>query len=142
MLTYIESRAVRFRVVAQIALLASTAATTWCNAQQVIPSDQVLCRAAVASLMGRDINTIEVTRTQANITFTAYIRPSDGSVWRNRCRVDGPRIHWGTDVGRWRDHPLDEVVTYEVRGSKLTVRVSMSGSTGSSKVFDLQKVKK
>ncbi|OLO05241.1 hypothetical protein [Salinicola socius] len=96
-----------------------------------------LCRAMVSATMGRDVSIIHVDRQSGGITHLSYNRPSDNSHWAMRCRLDGNRIIWATDTGRWRTHKLDEVITYEVSGDRLTI--TQDWGDGSASVDEFTK---
>lgn len=105
-----------------------------------------VCRAAVAALNGRDPAIIKVERIENGIAHVGYVRPNDGKVWKNQCRVDGNRVVWasvdlngpGTGPGRWRTDAEDEVVTYAVRANTVTVRITYSdGSTEPEHVYTI-----
>lgn len=71
--------------------------------------------------MAHDPKAERVLKTEGGITYLRYIRPSDKTTWSTRCRIEGNRVYWASDPGRWRDDPRDEVVTYEVNGTGLKV---------------------
>jgi hypothetical protein len=88
-----------------------------------------VCRAAIAVVMGRDVAIIGVVKIEDGIAYTSYTRPSDSSVWKNRCKIEGDRIVWGTvdafgpgsGFGPWRVRPDDERVTFSIRGPDITI---------------------
>lgn len=50
---------------------------------------------------------------------TKYHRPDDGTLWRNLCRLRRDRVVWASirkdgSQGRWRDHQLDSVITFQL----------------------------
>lgn len=47
-----------------------------------------------------------------------------------RCKIDGRRMVWGNYNGRWRDHPLDSKITYEVGSA--TIRITEKHHDGSA----------
>jgi hypothetical protein len=79
--------------------------------------------------MGRDVNTISVTRFRDGETDVEYIRPDDQSVWKIRCKVEGDRVIWrgidsfgpGSGLGRWRDGPSDPRITVGLAGARVRV---------------------
>ncbi|MPR09217.1 hypothetical protein [Microvirga tunisiensis] len=79
--------------------------------------------------MGRDPQ-IMMVRPDGDVTHVSYNRPSDGSVWSYRCRLEGNRIIWASAEGRWRTHPDDGVLTYELEGST-KIRIVEAHSDGS-----------
>lgn len=113
----------------------------------VVLSDNDLgrvCRAAVAALNGRDPAIIKVENVADGIAYVRYARPTDGRVWKNRCRVEGNRVVWasvdlngpGSGPGRWRTDAEDEVVTYALKADTVKVRITYSdGSTEPEHVY-------
>src|SRR6202790_5840295 len=77
---------------------------------------EAICRTAIASILGRDPKTMQVTRTAGDVLFLTYVRPMDNFVWTYRCRIDGNRVVWATEPGRWREDPKAEEVFFEVVG--------------------------
>lgn len=51
-----------------------------------------------------------------------------------RCKVDARRIIWGNYNGRWRDHPLDSKIFYEV--SSTSVRITEQHKDGSEQLTE------
>ena len=105
-----------------------------------------VCRATIAALMGRDPSIIQVDRLSGGIAYTSYSRPSDGSIWKNRCRVEGDRVIWsavdlngpGTGPGRWRTHPLDETITYTIDGAQVSIKMTYSDGSVSEKTYSVR----
>jgi hypothetical protein len=75
---------------------------------------EAICRTAIASIAGRDPKIMQVTRTVGDVLFLTYVRAMDNFVWTYRCRVEGNRIVWASEPGRWRDDPKDDKVFFEV----------------------------
>lgn len=104
------------------------AASTFTEAQ--------ICKAGIGMLMGRDPKTMSITGTAVGVVSLNYTRPSDGSRWAYRCKVEGPRIMWASDTGRWRDDPRDEQLLYSIVGDSIEVTERLPGSGDSTrKVF-------
>ena len=102
----------------------------------------LICRAAVATLMGRPIDIITAAEVENDMIRTQYRRPDDATVWRNLCRFDGNRVVWATirsdgTAGRWRNHPLDPVVTFDVQTTALEIKVTDGGELTTEKRFAL-----
>jgi hypothetical protein len=38
----------------------------------------------------------------------------DNFVWTYRCRVEGNRVVWASEPGRWRDGPKDDEIFFEL----------------------------
>ena len=88
-----------------------------------------VCRAAIASINGRDAAIIKVDKIEDGIAYVSYKRPDDGKKWKNRCRLEGNKVIWaavdldgpGSGPGRWRNDPADEVITYKIDGDSITI---------------------
>ena len=64
---------------------------------------ETICRTAIASIAGRDPKIMQVTRTVGDVLFLTYVRPIDNFVWTYRCRIEGNRVVWAMEPGRWRE---------------------------------------
>jgi hypothetical protein len=101
-----------------------------------------ICRTAIASITGRDPKIMQVTRTFGDVLFLAYVRPIDNFVWAYRCRIDGNRVLWASEPGRWRDGPKDDEVLFEDVGAGKQLRIIENHGDGSStkQLFDRDKI--
>jgi hypothetical protein len=99
---------------------------------------EAICRTAIATIMGRDPKNMQVVRTVGDILFLTYVRPMDNFVWTYRCRIEGNRVVWATEPGRWREDHKDEKVFFEVVGAGKQLRIIENHSDGSStkQLFD------
>ena len=102
----------------------------------LVTEDRMLiCRAAIATTMGRPIGIITADEGQNDTVQTTYYRPGDNSIWRNMCRISGDRVIWASirddgSRGRWRSHPLDPYLRYELSEASLTItEIYGDGST-------------
>lgn len=87
-----------------------------------------ICRASIAALMGRPVNIIKTDSVHGDIAYVGYIRPSDGTVWKQRCRVGNGTVVWADSLGRWRDNgKWDEIITYAVTDGDLAIAVGYPG---------------
>lgn len=102
-----------------------------------------ICRAAIATIMGRDPGTIraapapDATTDRGMTVRTRYTRSSDGTVWRNECSVAGNRVLWAAidadgNVGRKR---LEDRLYYSAQGSSITIKLDMDGQRVSEKTY-------
>lgn len=87
-----------------------------------------VCKAGVATLMGRDPKTMKAKPLPDQLTRIEYRRSSDRKLWKFDCRIDGNKVimrgfdQFGNDgPGRWRDGPDDETITFVVDGDTVTV---------------------
>jgi hypothetical protein len=99
---------------------------------------EAICRTAIASIMGRDPKMMQVTRTAGDVLFLTYVRAMDNFVWTYRCRVEGNRVVWASEPGRWRDDPKDDEVFFEIVDAGKQLRIIENHGDGSStrQVFD------
>lgn len=89
-----------------------------------------VCRGAVAAIFSQPIDTIEEYHHESEISYVFYTRANDQTEWRNRCRINGNRVIWagvdidgpGTGNGRWRNHPMDEVIEFDLSETQLIIR--------------------
>lgn len=105
------------------------------HAAQVVGfSRSQICKAGIGKTMGRD-PAIMRTRPSGGFTVVSYVR-DDGELWTYRCRIQGDRIVWASETGRWRTHPADEVLTFaETPDGNLRVDERYSDGSGSSKIY-------
>ena len=64
--------------------------------------------------MGRDPKLVRVTRDAGDVLFLSYVRPIDNFVWDYRCKIEGNRVIWASEPGRWREDPKDDKVFFEI----------------------------
>jgi hypothetical protein len=93
---------------------------------------EAICRTAIASIMGRDPKIVRVTRVAGDILFLSYLRPIDNFVWAYRCKIQGNRVIWASDPGRWREAPKDDKVFFEVVEGGKQLRIIEDHGDGSA----------
>ena len=93
---------------------------------------EAICRAAIASIAGRDPKAMQVTRVAGNVLFLSYVRPIDNFVWDYRCRIQGNRVVWASEPGRWREDPKDAKVFFEIVGGGKQLRIIEDHGDGSA----------
>jgi hypothetical protein len=103
---------------------------------------EAICRTAIGSVMGRDPKVVVVTRIDGQILHLSYVRPIDNFVWDYRCRIEGNRVIWASEPGRWREGPEDDKVFFEVIGDGNQLRIIETHRDGSTRKeeFDRDKV--
>lgn len=104
-----------------VALIASTSAIGTASIVVAADSQNAICKAAIAEIMGRDPQIIKIDGSAQGITKLSYVRPDDGSKWAYRCKVDGNQVIWAADPGRWREHPMDEKIFFESDDTSVTI---------------------
>jgi hypothetical protein len=109
----------------QVATFSALAGYLAPSAADVAPSfePEAICRTAIASIMGRDPKIVQVTRIAGDILFLSYVRPIDNFVWDYRCKIEGNRVVWASEPGRWREDPKDEKVFFEIVGGGKQLRI-------------------
>ena len=123
-----------FRLIAVPMLLASVSPASAAPAFAA----EVICRTAIASIMGRDPKIMQVTRTVDDVLFLTYVRAIDNFVWDYRCRIQGNQLVWATEPGRWREGPKDNKIFFEVVGAGKQLRIIEIDGNGSrtEQLFD------
>ena len=99
---------------------------------------EAICRTAIAALMDRDPKIMQVTRTVGDVLFLTYVRPIDNFVWTYRCRIEGSRVVWASEPGRWRVGPKDDEIFFEVVNDGKQLRIIAIHGDGSraQQLFD------
>ncbi len=72
-----------------------------------------VCKAGIATIFGRD-PLIMKSNVSGDVVLISYVRQNDGTVWENKCKIIDNRILWGSETGRWRTEPENDVVTFSV----------------------------
>ena len=100
--------------------------------------NEAICRTAIAAIADRDPKVMQVTRTVGDVLFLTYVRPIDNFVWTYRCRIEGNRVVWATEPGRWRDDPKDDKVLFKEVDAGKQLRIIENHRDGSSttQLFD------
>lgn len=110
-------------------------------------SKEQVCKAAVATMMGRDPKIVKVKKTKDGIVYLSYRRPDDGKLWAYRCKFEGDQVIWASDnadsLGRWRTHPADEKINYRTSqgGTVLRIEERYGDSSSTSKEFSLKQLR-
>ncbi len=104
-----------------------------------------VCRAAVADINGHSPSIMKIKSNSGKSVVVRYNRPDDGKAWTDECRFDGDRVVWrpigafgGTKPGRWRDSPQDEVIKFQIAGSKVTISTTYSGGSGGTQTYSVR----
>ena len=123
-----------FRLIAFTILSASVLPASVAHSFEI----DVICRTAIASMTDRDPKVMQVSRTVGDVLFLTYLRPIDNFVWAYRCRIDGNRVMWATEPGRWREDPKDNKIFFEIVDAGKQLRIVEVHSDGSrtQQLFD------
>ncbi|EIM26182.1 hypothetical protein [Microvirga lotononidis] len=116
-------------------LVAGLAVSVSAYAAEHTPAERgEICRAAIGGVMGRKPSIMKA-QAEGEVSVITYNRPSDGKLWSYRCRLEGNRVIWATETGRWRTDPLDSVVTFEVLDKGKRVRIVERHEDGSQNEY-------
>jgi len=105
-------------------------------------SENQICKAGIAKIMGRNPAIIKIDRVANDAIYLSYVRQDDQTKWKYKCKVEGNRIIWGSDIGRWRIHPMDSKVSFKVAGSSITVVDAFGDGSSSKETYSLEQVGK
>lgn len=101
-----------------------------------------VCKAAAASMFGRDHKIMKLDKVESGIAYVHYIRKDDSTRWAIKCKLINDQVMWASDnpdsTGRWRDNPADSVVKYAVNGKKLTISEVYSDGSSTDNTYPLK----
>jgi hypothetical protein len=98
---------------------------------------KAICRTAIAVIMDRDPKLLQAKDATDGVVVLTYARPFDNFVFTYRCRIDGDRVVWADEPGRWRDGAKDAKVSYEVAsGDRLRITVIRANGITLQELFD------
>jgi hypothetical protein len=103
-------------------------------------TDQQICKATIAKLMGKKPSIIKIDKTSGNVIYLSYIRPFDGSHWAYRCKLEGSTAIWASDVGRWRTGIYDSTLTFSANKNNLKITESHPDGSSGYKSYSLQQL--
>jgi hypothetical protein len=103
---------------------------------------EAICRTAIAAIMDRDPKAMKVTKAADDVLILTYDRPIDNFIWTYRCRIDGNRVVWASEPGRWREGPKDDKILFEVvdAGSQLRIIAIHRDGSRAQQLFDRDKI--
>ena len=91
---------------------------------------KAICRTAIAVVMDRDPKLVQAQDAPEGVVVLTYARPFDNFVFTYRCRIEGDRVVWADEPGRWRDGAKDAKVSFEVAGTGDRLRITVSRANG------------
>jgi hypothetical protein len=99
---------------------------------------RAICRTAIAAITGRDLKLFQATDAPNGVVALTYARPFDNFVWAYHCRLDGNRVIWADEPGRWRQEAKDDKIVFEIIGAGAQLRITNTHVNGSTtqEVFD------
>lgn len=107
--------------------------------KNAITSDlERVCSAAIAAEMFRPIDIIKTNKVDNNVVHLSYIREDDNTKWRYLCKLSQNKVLWAVPGGRWRNHPADTFITYELKGEQVIINRKHSDGSQSTKTYKKQ----
>jgi hypothetical protein len=99
---------------------------------------RAICRTAIAAMKGRDPKLIQATDAADGVTLLTYVRPIDNFIWTYRCRIEGDRVLWADEPGRWREDAADDRIFFEILAAGAQLRITANHADGSTtrQLFD------
>jgi len=101
---------------------------------------RAICRTAIAAITGRDVKLFQATDAPegGGVIALTYARPFDNFVWAYHCRLEGSRVIWADEPGRWRQEARDDKILFEVVGDGAQLRIIKNPVKGpaSQELFD------
>ena len=87
--------------------------------------------------MGRSPSIISIDRAEVGVVYLSYVRSDDQTRWPYRCKLQGSKVLWATETGRWRSDPEDSVITFTISGNTLKVVDQFGDGSANSESFVL-----
>jgi hypothetical protein len=99
---------------------------------------KAICRTAIAAITGRDVKLFQAADAPDGVVALTYARPFDNFVWAYHCRLEGNRVIWADEPGRWRQEARDDKVFFEIVGAGAQLRIIRNPVKGpvTQEVFD------
>lgn len=102
-----------------------------------------ICKATSAMTFGREYSIMKLDSVDTNgIAYVHYNRPSDNTSWAIKCKLDGNRVLWASNnpdsIGRWRDDPADEVITYSLSEGNVKLNQVYSDGSSEDKIYKVE----
>ena len=103
---------------------------------------RAICRTAIAAITGRDLKLFQAADAPDGVVALTYARPFDNFVWAYHCRLEGNRVIWADEPGRWRQETKDDKIFFEVVGAGAQLRIIRNPVNGpaTQELFDREKI--
>ena len=103
---------------------------------------RAICRTAIAAITGRDLKLFQAAYAPDGVVALTYVRPFDNFVWAYHCRLEGNRVIWADEPGRWRQEAKDDKIFFEVIGAGAQLRIIKNPVNGpaTQELFDREKI--
>ena len=110
------------------------------DSKQTSFSNSQICKAGIATMMGRDPKIMRIARIQEGIVYLSYTRQDDGKDWAYRCKIEGDKVIWSSDTGRWMTNSMDSQITFSLNDNMLKVTERLSGDLVGEESFSLDQI--
>jgi len=114
------------------------------NAAQAEPRiSKEVCQAALKSILSYSAFGKYLRSYGEGGKIIHVFRSPDALDSTYKCYVNGDRVMWGVHkaptitAGRWRNHPADERIRYEVKGNRVVIIQEYSDGSQSEDIYDL-----
>jgi hypothetical protein len=106
-------------------VVAISIATTSAASAEPTFDTKAICRTAIAAITGRDVKLFQAIDAPegGGVIALTYARPFDNFVWAYHCRLEGNRVIWADEPGRWRQEAKDDKIFFEVVGDGAQLRI-------------------
>jgi hypothetical protein len=103
---------------------------------------RAICRTAIAAITGRDLKLFQAADAPDGVVALTYARPFDNFVWAYHCRLEGNRVVWADEPGRWRQEAKDDKILFEIVGAGEQLRIIKHPVNGpaTQELFDRDKI--
>ena len=103
---------------------------------------RAICRTAIAAITGRDLKLFQAADARDGVVALTYARPFDNFVWAYHCRLEGNRVIWADEPGRWRQEAKDDKIFFEIVGAGAQLRITKTPARGptTEELFDRDKI--
>ena len=103
---------------------------------------RAICRTAIAAITGRDLKLFQASDAPDGVVALTYARPFDNFVWAYHCRLEGNRVIWADEPGRWRQEARDDKIFFEIvdAGAQLRIIKNPVNGPATQELFDREKI--
>jgi hypothetical protein len=124
-----------------LAVAISIAAASPASADQLFDA-RAICRTAIAAITGRDLKLFQAAYAPDGVVALTYVRPFDNFVWAYHCRLEGNRVIWADEPGRWRQEAKDDKIFFEIVGAGAQLRIIKNPVNGpaTQELFDRETI--
>lgn len=96
-------------------------------------TDEQICASAISALMDRPVHLIKTAKDSGVVVYASYHLWEKKKTYYYECLIEKESIRWRTAGERWRDHPLDEKITYSIKNDKVSIKMTYSDGSFSTK---------